>query len=91
VAYRDIFSGDGRGGAARNYGSINGYTLNAPIVGSAADPATGRYWLVGGDEEHEFGVRSLEIPVVQPLGVLITASGGLATGGPFPRATDKES
>ena len=30
-------------------GSTGGMTLNAPVVGMAADPATGGYWLVGAD------------------------------------------
>ena len=31
------------------YGSTGAMTLNAPIVGMAADPATGGYWLVASD------------------------------------------
>ena len=34
-------------GDARFHGSTGGMTLNAPVVGMAADAATGGYWLVG--------------------------------------------
>ncbi len=36
-------------GGAKFYGSMGGKHLNAPIVGMAADPATGGYWLVASD------------------------------------------
>jgi hypothetical protein len=36
-------------GTARFHGSTGGMHLNRPIVGMAADPATGGYWLVASD------------------------------------------
>ena len=36
-------------GAATCYGSLKGVTINKPIVGIAADRATGGYWLVASD------------------------------------------
>ena len=36
-------------GAAGFHGSMGGSTLVAPVVGMAADPATGGYWLVASD------------------------------------------
>jgi hypothetical protein len=45
-------------GDASFYGSMGGTPLNAPIVGMAADKATGGYWLVGSDG----GVFSFNAP-----------------------------
>ncbi len=39
-------------------GSMGGATLDAPVVGMAADPATGGYWLVASDG----GIFSFDAP-----------------------------
>ena len=44
--------------AAQFWGSTGGIRLNAPIMGMAADDATGGYWLVGSDG----GVFSFDAP-----------------------------
>ncbi len=36
-------------GSAQNYGSMQGHTLNVPLVGMAATPDGKGYWLVGSD------------------------------------------
>jgi hypothetical protein len=36
-------------GSAQNYGSMQGHTLNFPLVGMAATPSGGGYWLVASD------------------------------------------
>jgi hypothetical protein len=51
-------------GRAPFYGSLGDTSLAAPIVGMAADPATGGYWLVGADG----GVFSLHAPFYGSLG-----------------------
>jgi len=45
-------------GGARFHGSTGGIRLNEPVVGMAADPATGGYWLVASDG----GIFSFDAP-----------------------------
>lgn len=45
-------------GAAHSWGSMGGTTLNAPVVGGAADQVTGGYWLVASDG----GIFSFDAP-----------------------------
>ena len=45
-------------GDAQYMGSMGGHSLNKPITGMTLDPATGGYWLVGGDG----GVFSFNAP-----------------------------
>jgi hypothetical protein len=45
-------------GDAVNHGGASQFRLNAPIVAMAVDPATGGYWLLGGDG----GVFSFDAP-----------------------------
>ena len=47
-----------RGTCAPFHGSMGGAPLNAPVVGMAADPSTGGYWLVASDG----GVFSFDAP-----------------------------
>ncbi len=46
------------------YGSMGGKPLNAPIVGMAADPATGGYWFVASDG----GIFSFKAPFYGSMG-----------------------
>ncbi len=46
------------------YGSMGGKRLNAPIVGMAADPATGGYWFVASDG----GIFSFNAPFYGSMG-----------------------
>ncbi len=62
-------SADGRVGAlgdASSFGSLAGVPLNKPIVGIAADPATGGYWLVASDG----GVFSFNAPSLGSTGAI---------------------
>ncbi len=49
---------------AKFYGSMGGKHLNAPIVGMAADPATGGYWFVASDG----GIFSFNAPFFGSMG-----------------------
>ena len=69
-------------GSAPFYGSMGGKPLNAPIVGIAADPATGGYWEVASDGGifafnapfyGSMGGKPLNKPIV---GIAATADGG---------------
>jgi len=51
-------------GNARFHGSMGGHRLNAPMVGVAADPATGGYWTVASDG----GIFSFDAPFFGSLG-----------------------
>ena len=51
-------------GNAAFYGSMGGTRLNAPVVGMAADPATGGYWEVASDG----GVFSFHAPFYGSMG-----------------------
>ena len=51
-------------GSAAFYGSMGGTRLNAPVVGMAADPATGGYWEVASDG----GVFSFHAPFYGSMG-----------------------
>ncbi len=51
-------------GDAKFYGSMGGKRLNAPIVGMAADPATGGYWFVASDG----GIFSFNAPFLGSMG-----------------------
>ncbi|MGH9300686.1 MAG: IPT/TIG domain-containing protein, partial [Acidimicrobiales bacterium] len=53
-------------GAASYDGSLGGTHLNAPIVGMAADPATGGYWLVASDG----GIFSFNAPFLGSTGAI---------------------
>jgi len=80
-----LFAADGgvfAFGAAGFAGSMGAVALRAPVVGGAADPATGGYWEVGADGgvfafgagfEGSMGARRLAAPVV---GMASTPDGG---------------
>ena len=54
-------------GDARFHGSMGGMPLNAPVVGLAADRATGGYWLVGSDG----GIFAFDAPFHGSAGSLV--------------------
>jgi hypothetical protein len=54
------------GATTPSYGDLTGRRINAPIVGLAADSATGGYWLVGADG----GVYSFDAPFYGSAGAI---------------------
>ena len=80
-----------RAGDAPFHGSMGGTHLNAPVVGMAADPATGGYWLVGADGGiftfggGEFFGSMGDAPLNAPITAMAAVPGG---GGYWQVASD---